>query len=58
MCNTAVQTSLGSAAHTCTFATPCQSVGFGGAPTRPSCPASSALAGTVTPTGQQTLCCF
>ncbi|HET6149955.1 MAG TPA: hypothetical protein VFH68_20615 [Polyangia bacterium] len=56
-CSSAVQASLASATKTCTFATDCQSAGFGGTPIVPSCPASSTLSGAATPTGEQTLCC-
>jgi hypothetical protein len=58
-CNTAVQASLGSGSQTCTFPTACQSVGFGGTPTLPTCTAAtSTTTGAATATGPQTLCCF
>jgi hypothetical protein len=59
VCNAAVTVSGTSGQDFCSFgATACQSAGFGGTPTLPTCPASSTVTGSSTPTGDQTLCCF
>jgi hypothetical protein len=58
-CAAAVRFSVGSGMKLCAFNTDCQSAGFGGTPTLPTCTAAtSTTTGAVTATGEQTLCCF
>jgi hypothetical protein len=57
-CSAGISASGGSASNVCTFGTACGSAGFRNDPSPPSCPGVSYATGAVTPTGEQTLCCF
>jgi hypothetical protein len=56
-CSAGIHRSAGSNTKNCTFSGDCGSVGLSGTPTLPSCPGVSTVSGTVTGTGEQTLCC-